>query len=97
MRRRTAAGTKRHSSTSETMRTELSAAPRRAWESTGTRSPAEVVSGIEAAIADLRREMASGDIERIKVKLDAANKAVSKLDAAKDETAVSQLAIRSSL
>lgn len=92
MRRRTAAGTKRHSSTSETMRTELSAAPRR-----GTRSPAEVVSGIEAAIADLRREMASGDIERIKVKLDAANKAVSKLDAAKDETAVSQLAIRSSL
>lgn len=55
------------------------------------------MSGIEAAIADLRREMASGDIERIKVKLDAANKAVSKLDAAKDETAVSQLAIRSSL
>ena len=41
--------------------------------------PAEVASKIEAAIADLRKEMASDDIEQIKAKLDAANKAVSKI------------------
>ena len=41
--------------------------------------PAEVASEIEAAIADLRKEMASDDIEQIKAKLDAANKAVSKI------------------
>lgn len=41
--------------------------------------PAEAVSGIEAAVADLRKEMASDDIEQIKAKLDAANKAVSKI------------------
>jgi molecular chaperone DnaK (HSP70) len=41
--------------------------------------PAEVASEIEAAIADLRKEMASDNIEQIKAKLDAANKAVSKI------------------
>ena len=41
--------------------------------------PAEVASEIEAAIADLRKEMASDDIEQIKAKLDAANKAVTKI------------------
>nr|ACN30847.1 unknown [Zea mays] len=41
--------------------------------------PAEVASEIEAAIADLRQEMASDDIEKIKAKLEAANKAVSKI------------------
>lgn len=41
--------------------------------------PAEVASEIEAAIADLRKEMASDDIEQIKARLDAANKAVSKI------------------
>ena len=41
--------------------------------------PAEVASEIEAAITDLRKEMASDDIEQIKAKLDAANKAVSKI------------------
>nr|CAB3457158.1 unnamed protein product [Digitaria exilis] len=41
--------------------------------------PAEVASEIEGAIADLRKEMASDDIEQIKAKLDAANKAVSKI------------------
>ena len=41
--------------------------------------PAEVASEIEAAVADLRKEMASDDIEQIKAKLDAANKAVSKI------------------
>ncbi|CAL5088153.1 unnamed protein product [Urochloa decumbens] len=41
--------------------------------------PAEVASEIEAAIADLRKEMASDDIEQIKAKLEAANKAVSKI------------------
>ena len=41
--------------------------------------PAEVASEIEAAITDLRKEMASDDIEQIKAKLDAANKAVTKI------------------
>ncbi|RCV11835.1 hypothetical protein SETIT_2G218100v2 [Setaria italica] len=41
--------------------------------------PVEVASEIEAAIADLRKEMASDDIEQIKAKLEAANKAVSKI------------------
>jgi hypothetical protein len=41
--------------------------------------PAEVTSEIEAAIADLRKEMASDKIEQIKAKLEAANKAVSKI------------------
>ncbi|RLM86047.1 heat shock 70 kDa protein, mitochondrial [Panicum miliaceum] len=41
--------------------------------------PAEVASEIEAAIADLRKELASDGIEQIKAKLDAANKAVSKI------------------
>ncbi|CAN6167083.1 unnamed protein product [Urochloa humidicola] len=41
--------------------------------------PAEVASEIEAAIVDLRKEMGSDDIEQIKAKLEAANKAVSKI------------------
>ncbi|CAN6210774.1 unnamed protein product [Urochloa humidicola] len=41
--------------------------------------PTEVASEIEAAITDLRKEMASDDIEQIKAKLEAANKAVSKI------------------
>jgi molecular chaperone DnaK len=41
--------------------------------------PAEVASEIEAAIADLRQQMITEDIEQIKAKLDAANKAVSKI------------------
>ncbi|KAG8059281.1 hypothetical protein GUJ93_ZPchr0002g26390 [Zizania palustris] len=41
--------------------------------------PAEVASEIETAIADLRTEMASDDIEKIKSKIEAANKAVSKI------------------
>jgi molecular chaperone DnaK len=41
--------------------------------------PAEVASEIEAAIADLRQQMIMEDIEQIKAKLDAANKAVSKI------------------
>ncbi|XP_052148790.1 heat shock 70 kDa protein, mitochondrial isoform X2 [Oryza glaberrima] len=41
--------------------------------------PAEVASEIETAIADLRNEMASDDIEKIKSKIEAANKAVSKI------------------
>ncbi|CAN6217798.1 unnamed protein product [Urochloa humidicola] len=41
--------------------------------------PAEVASEIEAAITDLRKEMASDDVEQIKAKLEAANKAVSKI------------------
>jgi molecular chaperone DnaK len=41
--------------------------------------PAEVASEIEAAVADLRQQMTSEDIEQIKAKLDAANKAVSKI------------------
>jgi len=40
---------------------------------------AEVVSEIEAAVAVVRKEMASDDIELIKAKLDAANNAVSKI------------------
>ncbi|CAL9204337.1 unnamed protein product [Musa hybrid cultivar] len=40
--------------------------------------PAAVASEIESALADLRKEMAGADIERIKSKLDAANKAVSR-------------------
>uniref|UniRef100_A0A0D9VNK9 Heat shock 70 kDa protein, mitochondrial n=1 Tax=Leersia perrieri TaxID=77586 RepID=A0A0D9VNK9_9ORYZ len=41
--------------------------------------PAEVVTEIETAIADLRNEMASDDIEKIKSKIEAANRAVSKI------------------
>ncbi|KAL5212298.1 hypothetical protein ABZP36_023145 [Zizania latifolia] len=41
--------------------------------------PAEVASEIETAITDLRTEMASDDIEKIKSKIEAANKAVSKI------------------
>ncbi|VAI11815.1 unnamed protein product [Triticum turgidum subsp. durum] len=41
--------------------------------------PAEVVSEIEAAVAELRAEMASDDAEKIKAKIDAANRAVSKI------------------
>ncbi|CAN6482284.1 unnamed protein product [Victoria cruziana] len=41
--------------------------------------PAEVVSEIETAIADLRKSMAGEDVDDIKAKLDAANKAVSKI------------------
>lgn len=41
--------------------------------------PAEVVSEIESAVADLRAEMASDDAEKIKAKMDAANRAVSKI------------------
>ncbi|GJM98697.1 hypothetical protein PR202_ga15728 [Eleusine coracana subsp. coracana] len=41
--------------------------------------PAEVASEIEGAISDLRQQMTSDDIEQIKAKLDAANKAVSKI------------------
>jgi molecular chaperone DnaK len=41
--------------------------------------PSEVASEIEAAIADLRQQMITEDIEQIKAKLDAANKAVSKI------------------
>jgi molecular chaperone DnaK (HSP70) len=41
--------------------------------------PAEVVSEVESAVAELRNEMASDDIEKIKAKIDAANKAVSKI------------------
>ncbi|OAY74232.1 Heat shock 70 kDa protein, mitochondrial [Ananas comosus] len=41
--------------------------------------PSEVASEIESAVADLRKEMAGDDIEKIKAKLDAANKAVSKI------------------
>ncbi|KAL5208526.1 hypothetical protein ABZP36_032961 [Zizania latifolia] len=41
--------------------------------------PAEVASEIETAIADLRTEMASDDLEKIKSKIEAANKAVSKI------------------
>uniref|UniRef100_A0A0D9Z149 Heat shock 70 kDa protein, mitochondrial n=1 Tax=Oryza glumipatula TaxID=40148 RepID=A0A0D9Z149_9ORYZ len=45
----------------------------------GDKIPAEVASEIETAIADLRNEMASDDIEKIKSKIEAANKAVSKI------------------
>uniref|UniRef100_A0A0D9VLP2 Uncharacterized protein n=1 Tax=Leersia perrieri TaxID=77586 RepID=A0A0D9VLP2_9ORYZ len=41
--------------------------------------PAEVVTEIETAISDLRAEMASDDIEKIKAKIEATNKAVSKI------------------
>ncbi|XBI19339.1 hypothetical protein VPH35_060883 [Triticum aestivum] len=41
--------------------------------------PAEVATEIETAVADLRTEMASDDIEKIKSKMEAANKAVSKI------------------
>ncbi|XP_047053354.1 heat shock 70 kDa protein, mitochondrial-like [Lolium rigidum] len=41
--------------------------------------PAEVATEIETAVADLRGEMASDDVEKIKNKMEAANKAVSKI------------------
>ncbi|KAK3156924.1 hypothetical protein QOZ80_2AG0113870 [Eleusine coracana subsp. coracana] len=41
--------------------------------------PAEVATEIETAIAELRHEMTTDDIEKIKAKLEAANKAVSKI------------------
>ncbi|KAK1653711.1 hypothetical protein QYE76_071516 [Lolium multiflorum] len=41
--------------------------------------PAEVVSEVESAVAELRNEMSSDDIEKIRAKIDAANKAVSKI------------------
>lgn len=41
--------------------------------------PAEVVTEIETAVADLRKEMAGDSVDNIKAKLDAANKAVSKI------------------
>ncbi|GFY89460.1 mitochondrial HSO70 2 [Actinidia rufa] len=41
--------------------------------------PSEVVSEIESAVADLRSAMAKDDVDEIKAKLDAANKAVSKI------------------
>jgi uncharacterized protein YjaZ len=53
------------SSTSETTQTQLSTSSIRAE--------------IEAAIADLRQEIASNNVEKIKVKLEAAHKAVLKI------------------
>ncbi|RWR82889.1 heat shock protein, mitochondrial-like protein [Cinnamomum micranthum f. kanehirae] len=41
--------------------------------------PAEVASEIESAVADLRKAMAGENVDDIKAKLDAANKAVSKI------------------
>nr|CAD1844492.1 unnamed protein product [Ananas comosus var. bracteatus] len=41
--------------------------------------PSDVVSEIENAIADLHKEMSGDDVEKIKAKIDAANKAVSKI------------------
>ncbi|KAJ8638189.1 hypothetical protein MRB53_012456 [Persea americana] len=41
--------------------------------------PAEVASEIESAVGDLRKAMAGENIDEIKAKLDAANKAVSKI------------------
>lgn len=41
--------------------------------------PAEVASEIESAIADLRQEVSGDNVDKIKEKLDAANKAVSKI------------------
>ncbi|XP_073118127.1 heat shock 70 kDa protein, mitochondrial [Elaeis guineensis] len=41
--------------------------------------PAEVVKEIESAIADLRAAMSEDDVDKIKEKIDAANKAVSKI------------------
>jgi len=41
--------------------------------------PSEVASEIESAVADLRKASAGEDVEEIKAKIDAANKAVSKI------------------
>ncbi|RVW72311.1 Heat shock 70 kDa protein, mitochondrial [Vitis vinifera] len=41
--------------------------------------PSEVATEIESAVADLRKAMSGDNIEEIKAKLDAANKAVSKI------------------
>lgn len=41
--------------------------------------PAEVVSEIQSALEDLRNEMAGSDVDKIKAKIDATNKAVSKI------------------
>lgn len=41
--------------------------------------PAEITTEIESAVADLRKAMAGEDVDEIKSKLDAANKAVSKI------------------
>ncbi|KAJ8640804.1 hypothetical protein MRB53_017498 [Persea americana] len=41
--------------------------------------PVEIASEIESAVADLRKAMAGENIDDIKAKLDAANKAVSKI------------------
>lgn len=41
--------------------------------------PAEVASEIESAVADLRKEMSGDNADKIKEKVDAANKAVSKI------------------
>lgn len=41
--------------------------------------PSEVTSEIESAIVDLRSAMGKDDVDEIKAKLDAANKAVSKI------------------
>lgn len=41
--------------------------------------PAEVATEIESAVADLRKEIAGDNVDSIKAKLDAANKAVSKI------------------
>lgn len=41
--------------------------------------PSEVASEIESAVADLRKAMAGENIEEIKAKMDAANKAVTKI------------------
>lgn len=43
------------------------------------RIPSEVASEIESTVADLRKAMAGENIEEIKAKMDAANKAVSKI------------------
>lgn len=41
--------------------------------------PAEIAEEVEAAVADLRTAMGGDDVEMIRAKLDAANKAVSKI------------------
>lgn len=41
--------------------------------------PSEIASEIESAVADLRKAMAGDNIDEIKAKMDAANKAVSKI------------------
>lgn len=41
--------------------------------------PAEVVTEIESAVADLRKAMANDDVDEIKAKIDVANKAVTKI------------------